>query len=145
MSNVKKHEYFDFIKFLIRNKSCKSRSGFLLLEFVITLNVIMISMMAMGHLFFNAVQTQQLAVSKAKLVNAMIGSNDSDLYKQLVMTEDHAQLTFTPQAQRAWYQRWKGRLPLSDLPIMVRRKSIQRLSEKFPISITLTAMKQSGE
>lgn len=120
-------------------------ASFLLLEFVITLSVVTISMMAMSLLFFNVIQTQQLAQSKAELVNVMIGSDDSHLYKQLVLAEDHAQLTFTPQAQRAWYQRWEGRLSLSDLPIIVRRKSIQRRVGKFPLSMTLNAMKRLGE
>lgn len=109
MSNVKKCKSFKLYKYRIKQYFYWRGAGFLLFEFVVTLGIIAIILMATSHLFFTTVHTQRLALIRSQLIA------DITSYEQTIagVLDDrlslHAQFHFERSAHEAWLERWKGK------------------------------------
>lgn len=118
MSNVKKCLIFKNKKNQNRDYLLTRRPGFLLLDFVITLGIAIISIAVLGKLLHVAVQTQRAMVQKAHLVDNMVElANNRAGGCDLAVHRYQAQLIFDEAAHGAWCQRWRGQSILPEQPI----------------------------
>lgn len=76
MSNVKKYESFILFLFYIRNKNKRNKNkgkseqpGFLMIEFVVALSMMMLSVMAFNYMLYTIIHVQQLACDTAHLID----------------------------------------------------------------------------
>lgn len=139
MSNVKKCLIIKKCKSQNRDNFCKKSSAFLLLEFVVTLGVFVISMAIIGNLLHSVAQTQQATLRRAQLINdAWWFAMKQEPRANRVIHHHQAQLVFDRAAHEAWRQRWKGKLLLPEQPLQLAVHEIEFQSGEIPISVRCT-------
>ncbi len=139
MSNVKKCLIINKCKNQNRDNIYKKSSAFLLLEFVATLGLFVISMAIIGKLLHSVAQIQQATLSRAQLISdAEWFALNQEPRANRVIHHHQAQLVFDRAAHAAWRKRWKGKLLLPEQPLQLAVHEIEFVGGEIPISVQCT-------
>ncbi len=140
MSNVKKCLILSESKKQNRDYFHKKAPAFLLLEFVMTLGITVLSITSMGLLLHSITQTQQATLCRSQLINGVMTSGENHtLPTSRVVHQYEAQLIFDAAAHEAWRQRWKGRSLLPVEPFKLEMCEVEL--RRGQASISMRCMK----
>lgn len=136
MSNVKKCLIFKKAK--NQNRYCfyATRPGFLLLEFVVTLGITIVSITMFGSLLHTVAQIQQATAQRAQLIDGVaVSLNNREVNVGWAINQQHVQLIFDGVAHAAWRNRWKGQSFLPEEPIRLSAGEVGFQGRKSALSV----------